>query len=135
MANSALFLQKTFPTSAKVDLSLAYNLEECIMESIQFEYLNLIAAYMLHALAWSQSMGKLLYAFKNVLNMEKFLEENAHAPDGSQPILTPAPWPRDHGIRYFSFLQLRMPPCEQQYLEGQGFSCIGAGYVGPRDHV
>ncbi len=32
-----------------------------------------------------------MYAFKNVRNMEKFLEENAHAPDGShrtQPILT-----------------------------------------------
>ena len=58
------------------------------METIQFEYLNLIAAYMLHALVESQSMGKLLYAFKNVRNMEKFLEENAHAPDGTQPILT-----------------------------------------------
>ncbi len=32
-------------------------------------------------------MGKLLYAFKNVKNMEKFLEENAHGPDGTQPIL------------------------------------------------
>ncbi len=55
------------------------------METIQFEYLNLIAAYMLHALVESQSVGKLssLYAFKNVRNMEKFLEENAHAPDGS----------------------------------------------------
>ncbi len=27
------------------------------------------------------------YAFKNVRNMETFLEENAHAPDGTQPIL------------------------------------------------
>ena len=36
------------------------------MESIQFEYFNLIAEYMLHAMAQSQSMGKLLYAFKNV---------------------------------------------------------------------
>ncbi len=46
------------------------------MESIQIEYLNLI---------------NLMYAFKNVRNMEKFLEESAHAPDGShrtQPILT-----------------------------------------------
>jgi hypothetical protein len=57
------------------------------METIQFEYLNLIAAYMLHALVESQSMGKLLYAFKNVRNMEKFLEENADAPDGTQLIL------------------------------------------------
>ncbi len=48
----------------------------------------MIAAYMLHALAESQSMGKLLYAFKNIRNMEKFLEENAHEPDGTQPILT-----------------------------------------------
>ena len=57
------------------------------MESIQFEYLNLIAAYMLHALAESQSMDKLLHAFRNVRNMDKFLEENTHAPDGTQPIL------------------------------------------------
>ena len=59
------------------------------METIQLEYLNLIATYrdMLHALVESQSMGKLLYAFTNVRNMEKFLEGNAHAPDGTQPIL------------------------------------------------
>jgi hypothetical protein len=56
------------------------------METIQLEYLNLIAAYMLHALVESQSTGKLLYAFKNVRNMEKFLEENAHAQNGTQPI-------------------------------------------------
>ncbi len=88
------------------------------METLPFEYLNLIAAYMLHALVESQSMGKLLYAFKKVRNMEKFLEENAHAPDRTQP--------RDHGVSYFTFHQLRMPPCEQQYLEGpgQGFSCL-----------
>ncbi len=58
------------------------------MESIQVWYLNLITAYMLHALAESQRMGTLLYAFKNVRNMEKFLEDNAHAPDGTQPIFT-----------------------------------------------
>ena len=57
------------------------------METIQLEYLNLIAEYMLHALIESQSMGKLLFAFKNVRNMEKFLEENAHAPEETQPIL------------------------------------------------
>ena len=57
------------------------------MKSIQLEYLNLIATYMRHALVESQSMGTLLFAFKNVRNMEKFLEENAHAPDGTQPIL------------------------------------------------
>ena len=51
-------------------------MEEGTMESIQIEYLNLI---------------NLMYAFKNVRNMEKFLEESAHAPDWShrtQPILT-----------------------------------------------
>ncbi len=61
------------------------------MEAIQLEYLNFISAYrdMLHALVEveSQSMGKLLYAFKHVRNMEKFLEENAHVPNGTQPIL------------------------------------------------
>ncbi len=53
-------------------------MEEGTMESIQIEYLNLINLI-------------LIYAFKNVKNMEKFLEENAHAPDGSQrtqPIFT-----------------------------------------------
>jgi hypothetical protein len=49
-----------------MDLLLAYNMEEGTLESIQIQYLNLIAAYMLHALAESQSMGKLLYAFKNM---------------------------------------------------------------------
>jgi hypothetical protein len=57
------------------------------LQSIQFKYLNLIAAYMLHALAESQSMGKLLHAFKNVRNMEAFLENNA-APTDETPILT-----------------------------------------------
>ncbi len=57
------------------------------MKSIQLEYLNLIAAYMLHALVETQSISKLLHAFKNVRDMEKFLVENAHAPDGNQSIL------------------------------------------------
>ena len=55
-----------------MDLCLAYSIEEGTMESIQIEYLNLI---------------NLMYAFKNVRNMEKFLEENAHTPDGTQLIL------------------------------------------------
>jgi hypothetical protein len=79
-----------------------------------------------YALVESQSMGKLLYAFKNIRNMEKFLDENAHAPNGTQQILARS---------YLTFHQLRMPPCEQQYLEGQGFSCLRAGSVGPRIHV
>ena len=48
----------------------------------------MIAAYMLHALAESQSMGKLLHAFKNVGNMDKFLEVNAVPPGGTHPNLT-----------------------------------------------
>jgi hypothetical protein len=71
-----------------MDLSLAYNMEKDTMQSIQSEYLNLITAYMLHALAASQSMGKLLHAFKNVRNMDKFLEEYAAPPDGTHLILT-----------------------------------------------
>ena len=71
-----------------MDLSLGYNMAKDTMQTIQFEYLNMIAAYMLHALAESQSMGKLLHAFKNVRNMDKFLEENAAPPAGAQPILT-----------------------------------------------
>jgi hypothetical protein len=58
-----------------MDLSIGYKMPESTLKSLEFEYLNEIAAYMLHALAESQSMGKLLYAFKNVRNMEKFLEE------------------------------------------------------------
>ncbi len=49
-----------------MNLSLGYNTEEGALESVRFEYLNLIAVYMLHALAESQSIGKLLHAFKNV---------------------------------------------------------------------
>jgi hypothetical protein len=56
-----------------MDLCLAYNMEEDTMESLQIKYLNLL---------------NLMYAFKVVSNMEKFLEENTHAPVGTQPILT-----------------------------------------------
>jgi hypothetical protein len=61
---------------------------EDTMQTIQSEPLNLIAVYMLHALAGSQSMGKLMHAFKNVRNMDKFLHDNAAPSDGTQPILT-----------------------------------------------
>ena len=61
---------------------------EDTMQTIPSEPLNLIAAYMLHALGGTQSMGKLLHAFKNVRNMDKFLEENAVPPEGAQSILT-----------------------------------------------
>ena len=71
-----------------IDLSVGYNMTDDTMQGIQLEYLNMIAAYMLHALAETQSMGRLLHAFKNVRNMDKFLEDNAQPPDGAQPILT-----------------------------------------------
>ena len=71
-----------------IDLSVAYNMAADDMANVQFEYMNTIGAYILHALAESQSMGKLLHAFKNVRNMDKFLEENAAPPAGAQPILT-----------------------------------------------
>ena len=84
-----LCLAENLPYFGKdMDLSLGYNMAEDTMETIQFEYLNMIAAYMLHALAESQSMGKLLHAFKNVRNMDKSLEENAAPTGGTQPILT-----------------------------------------------
>jgi hypothetical protein len=61
------------------------------MESIQLEYLNLIAVYMLHALVESQSMGKLLYAFKSansrISGTWRSSWRNNHAPDGTQQIL------------------------------------------------
>ena len=112
--------------SKGMDLCIAYNMEEGTMESIQFEYLNLIAAYMLHALAQSQSMGKL--AFKNVRNMDKFLEENARAPDGNPPILT------RQTMAYAISLSISCVclHAKRRYLEGQGFSCLRAGYDGFR---
>ena len=49
-------LADSLPSICKdMDLCLAYNMEEGTMESIQIEYLNLI---------------NLMYAFKNVRNME-----------------------------------------------------------------
>ena len=70
-----------------VDLSFGY-VTDGVERRITSVYLNLIAAYMLHALAGSQSMGKLSHAFKNVRNMDKFLHENAAPPFRTQPILT-----------------------------------------------
>ncbi len=47
-----LRLAENLPYFGKdINLSLEYNMEVGVMDSIQFEYLNLIAAYMLHALA------------------------------------------------------------------------------------
>ena len=40
-----------------MDLSVAYNMQEGTLQSLEFEYLNEIAAYMLNALVESQSMG------------------------------------------------------------------------------
>jgi hypothetical protein len=89
---------------------------------------------MLHALAESQSMGKLLHAFKNVRNMETFLENNVAPTDETPPILIRETMSY-RLLRYFAFHQLRMPQRERQYSEGQGFSCLRAGHGGPRKHV
>ncbi len=53
-----------------MDLNLGYNTEDCAMDSMQFEYLSLITAYMLHTLGESQSMAKLGLAFKSVTNRQ-----------------------------------------------------------------
>jgi hypothetical protein len=80
---------ENLPYFAKdVDLSLGYTVTDDIEREIPSEPMNLIAAYMLHALAGTQSMGKLLHACKNVRNMDKFLHENAAPSGGTQPILT-----------------------------------------------
>ncbi len=71
-----------------MDSSLGFNTLEGGLDYVQFEYLNLISVYMLHALAESQSMGKLLHAFKNARNKETFMENNAAATDKTPPILT-----------------------------------------------
>ena len=70
-----------------VDLSFGY-VTDGVERHITAVQLNLIGAYMLHALAGSQSMGKLSHAFKNVRNMDKFLHENAAPPFGTEQILT-----------------------------------------------
>ena len=45
-----------------MDWSIAssYEMEEGTMQGIQFQYLNWITAYMLYALAYFLSMGKLM---------------------------------------------------------------------------
>ena len=62
-------LAENLPYCGKeMDLSLAYKLDAGTMDSIQFEYLNLIAAYMLHALAESPSMGNWGFFYPPRLN-------------------------------------------------------------------
>ena len=48
---------------------------------VQFEYLNLITAYMLDSLTQSQSMGKVGAGFKNVKSMTKMLTQTSPALD------------------------------------------------------
>jgi hypothetical protein len=130
-------LEESLPYFGKdTDLCLAsaYNMEEGIMEFIQFEYLNLIAAYMFHALAESQSLGMLSRMSGTWTRSWRKTLMRLTGPGLSRT------HQRDHCIRYFAFHRLRMPPPslaprERRYLEGQGFSCLRAGYVGPRKHV
>ena len=99
------------------------------MEAIPSEPLNMIAAYMLHALAGSQSMGKLLHAFKNVRNMDKFLHENAAPPDGTQPILT------RETMSYAISLSISCVCSHANNHTSKGFRCLRAGYDGSQQHV
>ena len=48
----------------------------------------MIAVYMLHTLAESQSMANLAVAFRNARNMERFLDEQCSGEDNVAPILT-----------------------------------------------
>jgi len=52
------------------------------------EHLNVIAVYMLHTLALSQSMANIAVAFRNARNMERFLSEQFSGEDDVAPILT-----------------------------------------------
>ena len=49
---------------------------------VEFEYMNMLAIYMLGALAASQSMGKVGFAFKNVKNSELIMSKRFPTLDG-----------------------------------------------------
>ncbi len=55
------------------DLNKAFRITTDQIHATLFKYLNLLAVYMLHSLANSQSMGKLSCGFKNVKSMTKML--------------------------------------------------------------
>ena len=74
-----------------LDLNVSFKITSDQIARIQFEYLNLIAAYMLHSLALSQSMGKLSAGFKNAKSMTKMLSQTFPALDEDEaplPLVT-----------------------------------------------
>ncbi len=65
------------------------------MGTLQSEYLNFIATYMLHTLAKSQSMAKLAHEFKN---------NPSHLPN--------------YDLCYFALGPVCLLPCKPQIVEG-----------------
>jgi hypothetical protein len=87
-----------------MNLSIAYKIEEGNMGTLQSEYLNFIATYMLHTLDESQSMAKLAHEFKN---------------DPHQP---------NYDLCYFALCPVCLLPCKPQIVEGQGCIVLQAGF-------
>ena len=72
-------------------MNAAFKITSDKIAGVQFEYLNLIAAYMLHSLAQSQSMGKVSAGFKNAKSMTKMLSQTFPALDEDEaplPLVT-----------------------------------------------
>jgi hypothetical protein len=83
------------------------------MKTIEFKYLNLIAKYMLHVLAKSQSIGL------RMLSQE--YQKHGKVSGGEYLVAcqcTAAPHPSDYGLPYFALHQLRLLPCKRRYVEG-----------------
>ena len=74
--------------SNDTDLNIAHELDADTWTGLSMEHLNMIAVYMLHTLALSQSMANLAVAFRNARNMERFLSEQFSGDDDVAPILT-----------------------------------------------
>ncbi len=75
----------------KLDLNVAFKITWDQIAGITFEYLNLIAAYMLHSLAQSQSMGKVNAGFENAKSITKMLNQTFPALDEDEaplPLVT-----------------------------------------------
>ena len=74
--------------SNDIDLNIAHELDADTWTGLSMDHLNMIAVYMLHTLAESQSMANLAVAFRNARNMERFLSEQFSGEDDVAPILT-----------------------------------------------
>ncbi len=68
-------------------LKTALRISEAQLAAADFQYMNMIAAYMLHSLANSQSMGKLQAGFKSVKGMKRLMDQRFPAlEDGLEPL-------------------------------------------------